>query len=368
MTVAVSEELFAPVGRGVELCYQTFGEPDDDPLLLVMGLGGPITWWDPELCRTLADRGFFVVRFDNRDTGRSTRCRRSRHPPDAGPRLPGRRVRAPYSLADMAGDGVGLMDHLGLRVRPRRRGVDGRHDRADHGDRAAAGAVADRIMSTTGNRTVGWQHPRLLPTLMAPRGRAREEYVAGSVALADHRLAGLPDHRRRRPGARRGHLRPRRQPQRRDAPDDGDPHPAEPRRRLRALPVPTLVVHGLADRMVHVSGGRATATAIPGAELLLVDGMGHDLPPALFSTFVDAIDRTAEAPRPPGRARPDCRGRPRPRLGVSSVAEPLAGVGVEDVHVVRVGGDVDRLALVHRVPAGDPDDHVDGVPSTSQVP
>jgi len=73
MSVAVSEELFAPVAPGVELCYQTFGSPDGDPLVLVMGLGGPMNWWDPELCTMLAEAGFHVVRFDNRDTGRSSR-------------------------------------------------------------------------------------------------------------------------------------------------------------------------------------------------------------------------------------------------------------------------------------------------------
>ena len=73
MTVTASEELFAPVGRDVELCYQTFGTPDGDPLLLVMGLGGPMTWWDPDLCQELVDRGFYVIRFDNRDCGRSSR-------------------------------------------------------------------------------------------------------------------------------------------------------------------------------------------------------------------------------------------------------------------------------------------------------
>ena len=76
MSVPVSEELFAPVSPGVELCYQTFGDPDGEPLLLVMGLGGPMTWWDPELCTLLAEAGFHVVRYDNRDTGRSSRgCR-----------------------------------------------------------------------------------------------------------------------------------------------------------------------------------------------------------------------------------------------------------------------------------------------------
>ncbi len=73
-SMRISEELFAPVSPGIELCYQTFGDPDDEPLLLVMGLGGPMTWWDPDLCRMLAERGFYVIRYDNRDTGRSSRA------------------------------------------------------------------------------------------------------------------------------------------------------------------------------------------------------------------------------------------------------------------------------------------------------
>src|SRR3954449_13323677 len=98
MAVAVSEELFAPVGRDVELCYQTFGTPDDEPLLLVMGLGGPMTWWDPELCRMLAGRGFFVIRYDNRDTGRSSRGQGRITRAMLVRAFAGRRVRAPYSL------------------------------------------------------------------------------------------------------------------------------------------------------------------------------------------------------------------------------------------------------------------------------
>ena len=104
MTVIASEELFAPVGRDVELCYQTYGDPDGEPLLLVMGLGGPMTWWDPELCGLLVDRGFHVVRFDNRDCGRSSRIRPPGRPGHADPGFAGRRVRAPYTLVDMAED------------------------------------------------------------------------------------------------------------------------------------------------------------------------------------------------------------------------------------------------------------------------
>ena len=167
----VSEELFAPVGRDIELCYQTFGDPDDEPLLLVMGLGGPMTWWDAELCRLLAERGFYVVRYDNRDTGRSSR---GVGPGDPGARwsgpFAGRRVRAPYSLADMADDAFGLIDHLGL-------------ESAHVAGVSMGGMIAQTmaiaqparvrsltsIMSTTGKRTVGWQHPGLLPE---PAGRS----------------------------------------------------------------------------------------------------------------------------------------------------------------------------------------------------
>ncbi|MDP3892462.1 alpha/beta fold hydrolase, partial [Nocardioides sp.] len=110
----VSEELFAPLSVDVELCYQTFGDPEADPLLLVMGLGGPMIWWDDELCRRLADRGFYTIRYDNRDTGRSSRIRQRVTRAQVVAAFAGRRVRAPYTLDDLSADAVGLLDHLGL--------------------------------------------------------------------------------------------------------------------------------------------------------------------------------------------------------------------------------------------------------------
>jgi pimeloyl-ACP methyl ester carboxylesterase len=296
LRVPMSGELFAPGAAGVEVCYQTFGSPDGDPLLLVMGLGGPMTWWDPVMCRMLAERGFYVIRFDNRDTGRSTK-------------LPGRvtramlvrayaggRVRAPYSLHDMAGDAFGLLDHLGLEAAH----VVG----VSMGGMIAQTMVIERprrllsltiIMSTTGKRSVGWQHPRLLPALLARRGRGRTAYAVGTAHI--WAMIGSPDF-----------------------PQDPDEVLARANEtfdrgwsaggvlrqmmavitqenrsaQLRAVHAPTLVIHGAADRMVHPSGGRAIAAAIPGAELLLVDGMGHDLPAELYETFCDAIRRTAD--------------------------------------------------------------------------
>ncbi|MGZ4486740.1 MAG: alpha/beta fold hydrolase [Nocardioides sp.] len=293
--VPVSEELLAPLPSGIELCYQTFGDPADQPLLLVMGLGGPMTWWDPELCRMLARRGFYVVRYDNRDTGRSTRVGTRVSRAALVRAFAGTRVRAPYSISDMAGDAFGLLDHLGLEA-AHVVGVSmgGMIVQTMAIERPARVLSMTSIMSTTGRRSVGWQHPSLLPTLIGSRGPGEEAYVRSSTQV--WRLIGSPAYpqpveetrERARETFRRGvsasgvmrqMLAVLTQPNR--AP------------RLHGLRVPTLVVHGLADKMVHVSGGRATAAAVPGAELLLIDGMGHDMPPELFETFVSAIDRTA---------------------------------------------------------------------------
>src|ERR1700759_3312107 len=104
-SVPVSAELFAPVSPGLELCYQTFGDPDGDPLLLVMGLGGPMTWWDPDLCTMLAEAGFLVVRYDNRDIGRSSRAEGRVTRRALVQAFLGRGTRPPYTLDDMAADG-----------------------------------------------------------------------------------------------------------------------------------------------------------------------------------------------------------------------------------------------------------------------
>ena len=296
-----SPEQFASLPGGVRICYQTFGDSSGDPLLLVMGLGGPMTWWDPGFCRLLADRGFYVIRYDNRDTGRSTRMR------DSG--LVNRRVlvhtflgqrarppRPPYTLDDMAGDGFGLLDHLGL-------------DSAHVVGISMGGMIVqtmallqpDRvrsltsIMSTTGRRTVGWQDPRLLPRLLERRANTREAYVESSVRFwGVIGSTAFPDTRERvvaqaretydrgvsTAGVARQMVAILNQPDR--------------TRRLHDVRVPALVIHGLNDKMVHVSGGRATAQAIPGSELLLVPGMGHDLPVQLHDTFVEAIRRVAD--------------------------------------------------------------------------
>lgn len=293
--VVISEELLAPIESGVELCYQTFGDPDDDPLLLVMGLGGPMTWWDTELCVQLAAQGFYVVRYDNRDTGRSTRSEGRVRRTHLVRAFVGAPVRAPYSISDLAADAFGLLDHLGI-------------DAAHVAGVSMGGFIAQTmaieaphrvlslasIMSSTGRRTVGHQHPTLLPTLLLARSE-RESYIEGSLAV--WRIIGSPrfpkaedelrergnetwDRGVSRPGVMRQMMAVLTQPDR--------------TRALGRLDVPTLVMHGLADKMVHVSGGRATAAAVPGARLMLIEGWGHDLPTPLFPTFVRAIRTNAD--------------------------------------------------------------------------
>jgi pimeloyl-ACP methyl ester carboxylesterase len=296
MTVPVSEELFAPVSPGVKLCYQTFGSPDGDPLVLVMGLGGPMNWWDPELCTMLAEAGFHVVRYDNRDTGRSSRAKGRVSRTQLVRSFVGRGGRPPYTLNDMAADAFGLMDHLGW-------------DSAHIAGVSMGGMIVQTmaidqprrvrsmtsIMSTLGKRTVGWQHPAILPALIGPRAAGREAYVASSTRM--WQLIGSPgfptddakvrsraeetyDRGVSASGVLRQMLAILNQPNR--------------SRDLASLRIPAAVVHGSADKMVHVSGGRATARAIPGAELLVIDGMGHDIPAELYETLTDVIRRTAD--------------------------------------------------------------------------
>lgn len=290
-----SPEQTASLRTGVDICYQTFGDRDAEPLLLVMGLGGPMTWWDPEFCQLLADRGFFVIRYDNRDTGRSSRVQGRINQRKIVASFLGLKAKTPYSMQDLADDGFALLDHLEI-------------DAAHVVGVSMGGMIVQTmalgrpqrvlsmtsIMSTTGRRTVGWQDPSLLPLMIASR-HSREAYIETSEKL--WKLIGSPDYpdttlsiRERaaetwdRGVSRSGVMRQMgailTQPDR--------------SRALRSLRVPALVIHGTHDKMVHVSGGRATSQAIPGSELLLVPGMGHDVPRDLHETFVEAIRRVAD--------------------------------------------------------------------------
>ncbi|MGH3370636.1 MAG: alpha/beta fold hydrolase, partial [Nocardioidaceae bacterium] len=249
-----SPEEIASLPTGVDLCFQTFGDREDEPLLLVMGLGGPMTWWDPEFCRMLADRGFFVIRYDNRDAGRSSRVSGRINRRKILASFAGLKAKTPYSMQDLADDGFALLDHLELDtahvVGISMGGMIAQTMALTHPKRVLS---LTSIMSTTGRRTVGWQDPRLLPMLVARRDASREHYVETSARL--WRLIGSPDYPdttesiRERAGetwdrgiSRAGVARQMgailTQPDR--------------SRALRSLRVPTLVIHGTHDRMVHV--------------------------------------------------------------------------------------------------------------------
>jgi pimeloyl-ACP methyl ester carboxylesterase len=287
------DELMAPA-NGVELCYQEMGDPDGEPLLLVMGLATQMIAWDEEFCGMLAERGFRVVRFDNRDIGRSTKLR------DAGVAgrldlLIGRRDTAPYLLRDMAADTFGLMDHLGIDsahlVGASMGGMIAQTAAIEHPERVRS---LTSIMSTTGSRRVGHPSYRTFGLLLGARPRRREEMIERVVKT--FKVIGSPgypfeeEHVRELAGRSydRGHSAAGIARQMHAITASGDRTP-----KLRELDLPALVIHGKNDVLVNPSGGRATAKAIPGARLKMVEGMGHDLPRALWPTFVEEIAASA---------------------------------------------------------------------------
>src|SRR3954453_5897081 len=292
-----SDEQFAPA-NGIELCYQEMGDPDGEPLLLVMGLATQMIAWSEEFCEMLAGRGFRVVRFDNRDIGRSTRIRSAGVPGKLDMVL-GRRGTAPYLLRDIAADTFGLMDHLG---------IDSAHlVGSSMGGMIVQTAAIEQprrvrsltsIMSTTGSRRVGHPSYRTLGLLLGKPPREREAAI--ERVIKTFRTIGSPgypfEEDRIREIARRPFDRGPSEAgiarQLHAISASGDRTPA-----LRKLNLPALVIHGKNDLLVNPSGGRATAKAIPGARLKMIDGMGHDLPRPLWPEFVEEI--AANAARAP---------------------------------------------------------------------
>jgi pimeloyl-ACP methyl ester carboxylesterase len=285
-------EQLAEVGR-VEIAYEEFGDPSDPAMLLIMGLGVQMLGWDDELCRMLAAEGFHVVRFDNRDVGRSSRYEGP--VPDWTALAAGNGSSATYLLDDMADDTVRLLDHLGI-------------DRAHVVGASLGGMIAQTlairepgrvlslasIMSTTGDRSVGQPHPDGLAQLFQPPPNDREGLADWAVRNWD--VIGSPgyeaDEERLRERARRSFDRgynPQGTGRQLAAiVASGDRTPG-----LAKLRLPTLVIHGEEDPLIDVSGGKATAAAIPGAKLILFPGMGHDLPRQLWPRFVEEIAANA---------------------------------------------------------------------------
>ncbi len=282
-------EQLVDVGRGIELCCETFGDPADPPLLLVMGLGMQMVHWPLPLIAQLVERGHYVVRFDNRDRGRSTHMA---IPSPSRTRLLTRRFGSDqYTLEDMALDTVGLLDALGLEsVHLVGVSMGGMISQTVAASRPKRVRSLVSIMSTTGSRRAGQPRPHVLPLLLKPAPRDRDAFVEHQLAILN--AIGAPGDMLDTPEGRAF---------------VADTHDRDPdargtgrqlaailasgnrTRRLHAITAPTLVIHGDEDPLITVSGGRATAAAIPNARLMIVPGMGHGLPERLWPLLVDAI-------------------------------------------------------------------------------
>jgi pimeloyl-ACP methyl ester carboxylesterase len=291
----MSEE-FAEAGGGITLCYETFGSPSGKPLLLVMGLGSQMIFWEDDFVELLAERGFHVIRFDNRDVGRSTIIRDGKVPTLQQLLLRDKRGSV-YPLEALAADAAGLLKALKI-------------PRADIVGASMGGMIVQlmainhpervrslvSIMSTTGSRRVGNPTPPMLLRLLkrAPSDRDRyiKEMVATLQAIGSKRYPAGAE--RLRALVERAYER--------------GYHPAGTARQLgainttpsrtqalRALKLPATVIHGTDDPLINPSGGRATARALRGSTLLMLSGMAHDMPRPLWPVMIEGIVATSAA-------------------------------------------------------------------------
>jgi len=276
----------------VELYYESFGDRADPALVMVNGLGSQCINYRDELIELLVARGLFVVRFDNRDVGLSTKL--DAHVTDfaafVAARRAGTKPDVAYLLSDMALDTVAVMDAVGAE----RASIFGmslggmivQQTAIDHPERVVS---LTSVMSTTGDPDVGQPTPEAQAALYRKPAASRDEVIAN--ALADSLVFGSPQHQEPDYIAARA-----------AAAYDRSFHPAGVARQLmaaqaspsrslalRSLSTPTLVLHGDCDTLIDVSGGRRTAECVPGATLLILEGMGHDLPKAYWGQIIDAV-------------------------------------------------------------------------------
>jgi pimeloyl-ACP methyl ester carboxylesterase len=286
--------------NGIDICYEIFGDADAEPIMLIMGLGAQMIHWDDDFCGQLAGRGFRVIRFDNRDIGKSGKL-------SGGKRLTPIEllklrflkipVTAPYKLSDMAQDVIGLMDALKIKsahlVGASMGGMIAQEIAITFPERVRS---LTSIMSTTGNPKVPAPTREAAAMLMAPPVTTKDEYLERfAQTWKILRVGSFPeDEALDRSRAERTFER--------------GLNPAGVGRQLRAIlasgsrkerlhsvKAPTLVIHGTVDPLVRPEGGKDTAASIPGAKLLMIDGMGHALPIPMWPQIIDAIDQHAHA-------------------------------------------------------------------------
>jgi pimeloyl-ACP methyl ester carboxylesterase len=290
--VSIVDQKALKIGTtGVDIAFQRLGKPNAPAVLLIMGVAAQSIHWPDGFCQALVERGLQVIRFDNRDAGLSTHIVDA-PPPDLPAALAGDLKSVSYTLSDMAADAIGLLDALGIEkahvVGASMGGQIAQTMAIEHPDRILS---LTSMMSTTGNMAVGQPSREVLRELFAgPPAVTRDEVIQQSLRAM--RAVGSPGYPRdeKEVTALAGR-----------AYDRGyDPvgsarqaiatiASGDRTERLRHLQLPALVIHGLADRMCDASGGRATADAIQGAELVLIEGMGHDLSPGLWPQLAMCI-------------------------------------------------------------------------------
>ena len=289
----------ATVTTGMELEYDTFGDPTDPALLLVMGLGAQMILWDNRFCQLLADTGRYVIRFDNRDCGLSTKFDGVEVDMNAmimamlsgdASALAGK---TPYQLSHMAADAAALLDHLNIaRAHIAGASMGGMIVQTmaiEHPDRVAS---LTSIMSQTGEPAYGHADPAAQAVLMRPPAADRDGHIASSVDAEVIMSKKYRDHDQIRARAAESY--------------DRSFYPQGTARQLaaivasgsradglRQLNVPTVVIHGLDDTLINPTGGRRTAELIPGAVLVELEDMGHDLPEPLWPLIIEAMSKAS---------------------------------------------------------------------------